>query len=226
MAKINNVEILRQANNAIKNGAKDREIRVFLSTKAEDAAIKIGSQMQGEFEAHPVTRELSRGGEARTQVPGFPNGPRGTRYGNLAAFFGLSESKIATDLEVIKGLLSKYDIKVTKKGSAKFQISINFPTLNEFYNVTPPPSDAYPVSWLRALENGLVQNFSHFLFRLRGFKGDSRSGTGVQVKNELRKGAQSVPAIPYIKEIYEKILQDSGRAKAALGQTIRNNFKL
>lgn len=226
MAKINNVEIIRRATAAAKSGASETKIRAFLNAKAQGAAIKIGVELQKEFNAHSVTKELENGPEAITRVEGFPKGPVGGGYGNIASFFGLSESKINRDIEVMKALFTNYKVTIIRKSPGQFRITISFPALESFYKATPPPSDAYPKSWLECLENGLLQNFSHFLFRLRGFKSDSRSGTGLQVEPVLRKGAQSVPSVPYIKRIYLNVLGQSGRAAAILRESIKSGFKI
>lgn len=227
MAKINEVSILREVQKALDSTATDAKIRVALKSKADDAALIISKELQAEFETDEVTKELRGSSVFDSNVPGWPTGPLGGKYGNLLSYFGLSSGKIAEDLEIIKALLTRFTSKITKKGKGQYEVSVTFPKVKDFYDVTPPPSDAYPVSWLQAMETAAVQNFSKFLSRNRGFKVDSRSGTGIEIKNEgLRKGVQSVPKIPYITRIYQSILEDVGRAKSILGKTIRNNFKI
>lgn len=227
MATVNSTSIERKLNQALESQATDAKIRAALKSKAADGAIAISKEMQAEFEASEVTRELRGSPVFDSNVPGWPTGPAGGRYGNILSYFGLSSSKVAGDLEVIKAMLTRFTSKITKKKTGLYEIKVSFPKIKEFYDATPPPEDAYPVSWLQAMETAALQNFSSFLSRNRGFKTDSRSGTGIEVGHgKLRKGAQTVPKIPLITKIYQSILDDAGRAKAILGRAIRNNFKI
>jgi hypothetical protein len=224
MAKINSTSIIRKATDAIRNGAKEKEIRSFLNDKALSAATEISKNLQSEFDTHKVTSELRGGATGISYVEGMPKAPLGGKYGNIAAFFGLTDNKIASDLSIVRAILSRFTVKVTRKAAATYEISVSFPKEKEFYDVTPPPSDSYSVSWLKALELGLLQNFSHFLFRLRGLN-SSRTGVAIQVENKLR-GDQQMPAVPYISSIYEKVLGAGEKSKQLLGNYIQKRFKV
>jgi hypothetical protein len=195
--------VIAQAKKALKEGIKAAEIKAELQDKALTSAKKIQEQLEREFDKHAVTKELQA---ENTRTSAFLS------YGNIKAYFGLSDAKASSDMEAMRALFGSYNIKVTREqGTSNYRVKITFPKLEEFYALSQPPEGAYESSWLRLLEKGLLQNFDHFLFRRRGFKGAvSRSGTGIQIAYVILRGVlDTVPKIPYITDIYEKVLTNS-----------------
>lgn len=211
---INIASIVRKAEEAMRNGKKESEIRTILQVKGEKGAALVAKELQKEFEDNKVTQEFRRGA----------NESSFTGYGNLAAFLGLSPVKLGTDLAAMKELLSFYFVKVTrKKGTTDFEVKVNFSPEKNFYNITEPPDNTYPMSWLKALEQGLLANFNKFIFEKGGVSG-SRSGTGVQIQGTIKNRAQTLPKIPYIKAVYDAVLNDVGRARSILGNAVRKKI--
>ncbi len=200
MPTVNSASIIRKAQAALNAGVKANEIRKSLEFKANKAAKDIRDVLEANFESHPVTKEL-RSSSGNTS--------KFLSYGNIQAYFGLSDNKIDTDLSIMKGIIGDYKVSVIKvPQTSQYKINILFPKIDRYYDATPPPEESYRTSWVKALEYGLVQNFANFLFRKRGFPSvGSRSNTGIQVNAVIHRGAlNTVPAIPFITEIYKKVL--------------------
>jgi len=224
MGSINTVSISRKARAALDKGTKVNEIKSLLKDKAFVAAQRITKDLQAEFNEHVVTQELKNPGNNQSDIPGFPKSSLGV-YGNLASFLGLPPSKVSRELEVMRALFSSFTINVIRKQTGQFEVNISYPPLKTFYGVTPPPEGAYPISWLQGIEKAAIQNFSQFIFKKKG-SSSSRSGKGFQVDDRitLRKTPSMMPEIPYIKDIYQRILEDTGRAKSTLGKIIKSKF--
>lgn len=210
MATINTASIVAKAKAAINKGAQDGEIRAQLKDKSLEAARELQAKLEIQFDKHPVTKELNGSNK---------NTSRFLSYGNIKAFFGISDSKADSDLTILRELLSHFNTKVTKTtGTAQYKVQISFPKVEEYYEATPPPEGAYKVSWLKALELGLLQNFANFLFRTRGFP-SSKSGTGIEVKAHIHRGSlNTIPKIPYITQIYKMVLKNSDVVKSVISK--------
>jgi hypothetical protein len=223
---INNASILSKLNESLKTQEFSIVVASKLKESAREGSDVLSQQLKSRFESHDVTKELKSGADADGDVPGFPNGPSGGTYGNLASFFGLTSSKISTDLGVLKSLFSDKNISVFRRNPTSYIIRISYPELEEFYRRSPPPSpDGYSFSWLEALENGLLQNFSKFLYTESRSLNNSRTRTGIQTENVLRGNAQTVPSISYIKEIFSSIFSDSNKIKILFSRFIKRGFR-
>lgn len=219
---INFLVINKKIKTALESGATTNRLQAIVRERANLAADSVVTVMNSEFDRHLVTKELSDGAGATTRQ-NLPSGPSGGKYGNLAAYFGLPSDKIGEDLANLRGLLSVRRVEVVRNGLS-FIIRLKFLNIENYYRATPPPDDSYSVSWLYAMEQAVVKNFGHFLFRLRGFKSDvSRSGTGVQVENTLRQ-ASGFPKIPYISDIYQKVLGAAGKGRQIFAAAIRKRL--
>ena len=214
--KINTVSILVKANKAVKSKRVDAEVKVKLQERGLATAIEIRKELESAFDNHPVTQEL----KGNSRETGFFG------YGNFKAYFGLNDTKVNNELQILKGLLGSFKLTVNKdNASGRFRIIIKFPEVEDFYAVTPPPEGAYRVSWLKALEKGLLQNFSKFLFRQRGFPtANSRSTTGIQTKNSIT-ALSTVPGVPYITDIYKRVLLNTDAISGKIVQNIIKKFK-
>lgn len=208
--KLNVVGLNKKIEKSLESASSIRKATILIKEKSELAGEKIVTQLQSEFDAHPATLELSQGSQANHRF---------FSRGNLASYFGLSESKIGEDLANIRGLLTVFKVKIDRDG-LKYRIKIIFPPVGEFYSKTPAPSQAYGKSWLQSMEEGLVQNFGRFFFKRRGLEPYSRSGTGIQISNVISGGVSTVPKIPYIKSIYNKVLKDIDIGKALIGKAL------
>lgn len=192
---INSAVIMRTLDSAVRTNDIP-EIRAKVQAQAESAAPIISDTLVGELRDHWVTRELE-GSNVGRAASGFP-------AGNIISYFGLPSSLIRSSYTAFQKLMSQpIQISVRKQpGIARYRISMEYPPL-ETYNAVSPAPEGYGGSWLERLESGTLQNFEHFLSGL-GFTG-SRSGGGIQSQHVIKKRMGfTVPAIPYISEIYSK----------------------
>jgi len=209
--KLNITGITKTLDKAVIQASGSRKVTSLVKAKAEKVGARVAKDLEEEFDSHTVTKELSEGPQADHHF---------FSRGNIASFFGLNETKIGEDLEIMRGLLTVYKTNVKREGN-KFTIKLIFTPLETFYQaIKSPTPQSYGISWLKAMEEGLLQNFDRFFFKRQGLT-HSRSGTGIQTKGVIKGSVSSVPKIPYIKEIYQKVLKDVGRAKAYLSQSIR-----
>lgn len=215
--KINIVSVLAKADKAIKSKKVEPQVKAKLQEKGLTAAIAIRKELEVAFDEHDVTKEL-KGSSAETGR---------FHYGNYKAYFGLNDTKVNAELQILRGLLGNFKLSVNKESeSGKFRIIIKFPEIKDFYEVTPPPEGAYRTSWLNALENGLLQNFDKFLFRVRGFPtANSRSTTGIQTKHTITNKVFTIPGIPYITDIYKRVLYNTDAVSGKIVEAIKKGLR-
>ncbi len=157
-------------------------------------------QMIEDFENHPVTIELNDGVLAEnisnTLAGDFPN----DEGKNLYSFIGFSENR---PTDQIKKFLDprnangpKLKFKETNKEKLTYTFEIITPDLNVIYKNTPMPW-ASGLSWAKRIETG-IPGLGRFLNKL-GLK-NSRSGGGIQIKNEIRTARFS--PVPYLSAIF------------------------
>ena len=149
-----------------------------------------------DFHSHSITQEVKSGPSASNS-----SGTLGG-YGNLFSFIGFNEGNNPT--APIEDILNKrLNIKVRAAGAGRFKITIsNPPSVQSIFAVTPIPW-ASASSWAEGMEKG-ISNLGSFLYRESGTR--SRSGTGLQVKNNLR--ASSLKTGSYISGLINKFLQN------------------
>lgn len=143
-----------------------------------------------DFENDNITKELDAASED-VSIDGFSGtiiGPSNDEARNLYAFIGFNEGDRPTD--VIREYLDpknpdgpsyKY-IRGSQRDNLQFNFEIKGPNLDKIYQKTEMPW-AKGLSWAKRIETG-IPGLSKFLNKL-GLKG-SRSGGGIQVKNNLR----------------------------------------
>lgn len=152
--------------------------------------------MEQEFDRHAVTKEIEDGPTAEN----YSNTLSGID-GNLFSFIGFVEGDNPTEIvrQALKELCSLNERpKTTISGNRIiFNFSVRVPTLQELEAFTPMPWE--PGSWLTGIERG-ISGLGYYLFKLRGFP-QSRSGTAVQIKRELRSG--KFRNVSYVSEILQ-----------------------
>jgi hypothetical protein len=145
---------------------------------------QLKEELISEFESHNVTKELSKGAGDPVNTPNYSKtlSRFGKSYGNLFTFLGFKAGEDPT--RAIRALID--DIGKNKgvdtlSTQSVTPISINFPTLEELYKVTP--LDWYTGrSWVKGIETH-VSGLPRYLHSLsRTFK-NSRSGPAIQTKN-------------------------------------------
>lgn len=152
---------------------------------------KIKKDFISEFLTHPVTRAIEGSGSSIGIIS----------YGDLRSFIGFDNgtNPIAPIEKILQDKLFVKYVDFNRRGRAKF--FINIPSEEEIVEVSPMPW-AGGISWAKGIENG-IPNFGKYLNR-QGL-GMSRSGEGIQVKNDIRK-SKFTPK-PYVFKMLNKYLK-------------------
>jgi hypothetical protein len=182
--KISNNSVRKQLSTVV---AKEfvKQNKVKLQTQVTKAFEKIKREMILEFMNHPVTREIL-GGPHATNESGTLNG-----YGNLFSFIGFDNG---TDpIQPILNLLHDSKIQYSNTADSGIMFTIFIPSKQKIFAATPLPW-ASGRSWSEAIERGL-SGLGYYLNRQN--LNNSKSGTGIQVKSNIRKGSKYKP-VKYI----------------------------
>lgn len=175
-----------------------REVEELMRADFEDKK----QRFLEEFDAHPVTKELKGGPTAYSSVPELV-----AAGGNLFAFMGFEKDKDPA------GALRRYLEKsitfirpgrgVSRGNKITYTGKVLFPTVEE---VDASMSKAMPLKWIGRAFTHMIKNgipgLPSFLFRESppfDSPKPSRSGTGVQVKGDLRSGG--FKGVPYVGEL-------------------------
>lgn len=146
---------------------------------------KIKREMILEFMNHPVTREIL-GGPHASNESGTLNG-----YGNLFSFIGFDAGD--NPIDPILDLLNNSKIQHSNTANSGIMFTIFIPSKQKIFDATPLKWSTGR-SWSEAIERGL-SGLGYYLNR--DYIKESDSGTGIQTKSVLRKGAKYKP-VKYI----------------------------
>ena len=153
------------------------------------------------FDEHEVTQEILAG----------PTAQSNSSYGNIFSFIGFNRGTNPTS-ELRRYLQDNMELLphpnfIQNKENVIYQFKVKSPDLQGIYDnaLFATPDHWSNKSWPELIEKG-IDNFSYYVFRLGGFAGKSRSGTGLQRKNprEWLTVEDSALGIPYLSEIIEK----------------------
>lgn len=164
--------ILKKQGEKIINSAAEKIIRKRVMDAKQVA-------MQ-ELNSHPVTQEIDSGPDGYNQS-GTLNG-----YGNLFSYIGFDEG--SDPIAPIRALLHKA-VNIKSVPARQRNMISNFivelPSKEDFFNATPMPW-ADGRSWAEGIERG-ISGLGQYLHGT-SLSNNSRSGSGVQTKNNLRSG--------------------------------------
>ena len=146
---------------------------------------KIKREMILEFMNHPVTREIL-GGPHASNESGTLDG-----YGNLFSFIGFDAGD--NPIDPILDLLSNSTIQYSNTANSGIMFTIFIPSKQKIFDATPLKWSTGR-SWSEAIERGL-SGLGYYLNR--DYIKESDSGTGIQTKSVLRRGAKYKP-VKYI----------------------------
>ena len=138
-----------------------------------------------EFMNHPVTREIL-GGPHASNESGTLDG-----YGNLFSFIGFDAGD--NPIDPILDLLSNSKIQYSNTANSGIMFTIFIPSKQKIFDATPLKWSTGR-SWSEAIERGL-SGLGYYLNR--DYIKESDSGTGIQTKSVLRRGAKYKP-VKYI----------------------------
>jgi hypothetical protein len=185
--KISNKQIEKQlASFIVKETIKQNKVK--FQTQVVKAFEKIKREMILEFMNHPVTREIL-GGPNASNESGTLDG-----YGNLFSFIGFNEGE--DPIEIILDLLNDSKIQYSNIADSGIMFTIFIPSKQKIFAATPLPW-ASGRSWSEGIERGL-SGLGYYLNRQN--LNNSKSGTGIQVKSNLRKGSKYKP-VKYISSL-------------------------
>lgn len=173
MAKINKKSLISIMNNKVAPIA-NRE----LSNRIRKSVDSAQEQMMEEFNMHPVTQEIESGPNGYNQ-----SGTLGG-YGNLFSYIGFDEGMSPTEplRRVLKKILKIRAVPANHK-SMVMKFLVEIPSKEELFNAAPMPW-ANGRSWAEGIEKG-ISGLGQYL-NTTSFV--SRSGEGVQAKNQIRSG--------------------------------------
>jgi len=173
--------------------------KVLMSAKFQNAAVlraklkytQAKKLFFTEFVNHPVTKEISDGPEADNS-----SGTLGG-YGNLFSFIGFEEGRRPIQ-EIEEALESMFSFNRAANTTLSLTFKITYPDINKLKKYSTL-AWAFGGSWISGIEKG-IPNFAQYVY------GDtiltSRSGSGIQSKNDLR-GVNFIP-VPYLTPMLEK----------------------
>lgn len=169
------------------------QLRPIIQQRIYDAQ----EQMVEDFEDHPVTQEIEAGNSAENSS-GLLGG-----YGNLFSFIGFDEGS-----DPIGPLAQIFRRKIPFSvrginGLGKFNVTIQAPSKQEIYDVGQVDWMGGR-SWLDGIEKGIAGLNRYLYDEDYGFD-NSRSGTGIQVKKEVRGVTQG--RAPYVSKILNDFKQ-------------------
>lgn len=170
------VESMRKKNNA---NNFERNVKSTSGELLKTRFEKMKKEMIVDFLNLPITKEIMSG-PGSTNISGTLGG-----YGDLFSFIGFEKGD--DPIGPILNLLYKSNCKFGRMdASGRFKISIEIPTAEQIFEVTPLPW-APGISWAKRMEVGL-SGLGMFLSKESKH---SRSGGGVQSKKPIRKGTFS-----------------------------------
>lgn len=174
MGKFNIVNFRRDSRNAkLRFGGIARNAALTRFTSAKD-------KLLNDFDEHPVTIEIEGGVDAENI-----SGTLGGRP-NLWGFIGFPIGD--TPIKGLRAALYKFikmeqSPKIQERGDLIFfSFKVDVPSLDDLAQITPLPFE--PGSWLIGIEIGISGLTRYIYWRLDNE--NSRSGRGLQAKNELR----------------------------------------
>tara|TARA_B100000676_G_scaffold192830_1_gene189516 strand:- start:43 stop:624 length:582 start_codon:yes stop_codon:yes gene_type:complete len=174
---------------------KDRNVQRAMDAEMEKHFLKEKKAMLAEFDAHPVTQGLRSHSSAGLV-------PRGTLFG----FLGFAEGDRPT--EELRQFLNKFitfKFSSNSKKRAERVYAVKIPTKDEIYDATPLPW-ADGRSWVKGIEHGISGMGKYMDIK----SPQSRSGEGIQSKNDTGGRFRNTSYISSILNNFKKKLQSSG----------------
>lgn len=177
---------------------KSKEYIAYVKKTVTIEFERIKKNMISDFKQHPVTIEIN-GGPNASNTSNTLGG-----VGNLFSYIGFESGNKPTEtiLKMLEVETFLSSFVFSKNGT--FRAIIMNPSPSDIFEATPLPW-ATGRSWAEGIEKGL----SGFGFYLNEDSPVSRSGAGIQTKNNIRPGKfKNVPYISkIIKDFEKKIIQ-------------------
>lgn len=182
--------------------AKKQMLEAAETAARLDFNVKKGQFLQ-EFESHPVSQEINEGPRA---LSSFVSDTEGNLFSLLG--FDKSQKPITALKNFLKQSIILRKTKFSKMDGDKaiFETQVEIPTNKDIDEFASSDSNTSLKTWdsrsfVRMIENG-VPGLPRYLFSLVKNLKNSRSGTAIQVKNNLRGG--SVGRISYLSSLLSR----------------------
>ena len=192
MAKVNLIQLRREL--AAQEAAV---IKPRMKTILEDKFKEEKAALLKEFDQHPVTTELNAGPDAKnSKFVSTKTG--GNLYSVLGFVNGITPAQdLRYDLEngISKGQVTKVQ---NTKNKFLYNLEVRIPTIGELKRRTQLLKWTTR-SFIDVIENG-ISNFRRYMFDNGRFRNVSRSGTGIQIKHDI-KGRSDIGPIQYISKL-------------------------
>lgn len=196
-AKIITQETFNQSDKILVKTVRPRIEKDFLNKK---------KRFLKDFDSHPVTKELNRGPNAKSQYINTDSSG-----GNLFSLIGFSADQRPTD--ALRDFFDK-NIKIGKTTKSKikgqsmiFSTKVNIPTISNVNSAMANNPDT-ELEWTNRSFTDLiargVSGLSYYLFGPTKKLKNSRSGTAIQTRSKLRNF--STRPIKYVNELLENFV--------------------
>jgi hypothetical protein len=197
MGKINKITLKKECSKAFRSSRQARDIMYHEANEIFKKEIR---NLAGEYDNHPVTREIKGGPESSNT-----SGTLGGR-GNLFTFIGFRKSDSDPTFPVKKLILSSSVlhrtrplIRKTSGGRTEFVFRASVPSKDDISNVSRMPWETGR-SWVFAIESG-ISGLSHYIYR--EYIKSSRSGKAIQTDKKYISGVVYRP-ISYVSALLTK----------------------
>jgi hypothetical protein len=207
MARVNFAQLRREL-----TAQEAAVIKPRMKTILEEKFKEEKAALLREFDEHKVTQELNAGPDAQdSNFISTKNG--GNLYSVLGFVNGITPAQdLRYDLE---NGISKGQVTKSPSGRARFlyNLEVRIPTLGELKRRTKLLKWTTR-SFIDVIENG-IGNFRRYMFDNDRFRSVSRSGTGIQIKNDI-KDRKDVGPIEYISKLikdFQQNLRDFNKKK-------------
>jgi hypothetical protein len=199
MARVNFIQLRREL--AAQEAAV---IKPRMKTILEEKFKEEKAALLKAFDEHNVTQELNAGPDAQSSK--FISTKNG---GNLYSLLGFAKGVTpAQDLRYdLENGISKGQVVKIPSGKSKFlyNLEVRIPTLGELKRRTQLLKWTTR-SFIDVIENG-IGNFRRYMFDNDRFKSISRSGTGIQIKHDI-KDRKDIGPIEYISKLIKDFQQN------------------
>ena len=169
---------------------------IVAKRKADQFFLPKKQQMISRFLNHPVSMEI-KGGPSASNLSGVTSG-----YGNLFSFIGFEKGSDPIE-DLRKGLSLLTQLRKRKYEKLNWIFTVKLPDLNSLTPYSPMPWQS-GASWAIEIEKGL-SGLQNYLNRKNGIA-KSKSGTGIQVKNNIREVTASRKK--YLSKIFGDFVKD------------------
>lgn len=186
---MNNVNFSSIRAKVLASNKLQKQADAFVQKKIEKAK----ENFLENFDNHPVSQEL-KGKSSSKNISNTLGG-----NGNLFTFIGFEKG--SDPIEELRAIIiNQFNFK-RNKSAKNIEYKISYPTIEKVREKTPMPWENGR-SWVEGIEKG-ISGLSYYLFKKSQ---RSRSGNGLQTKNEINSA--SFNRTKFLSELIDKFRKD------------------